>query len=128
MKRLYKPTPDGYCGDEDNGQTSAWFVFSALGFYPVCPVTGEFAIGSPLFKEVDVTMADGKVMTISAEKNSADNVYIQQIKVNGRMHDTNYFTYKDLIEAPNIEMEMGNLPNKSRGVVESSFPYSYSCK
>ncbi len=126
MERLYKPAPDGYCGDEDNGQTSAWFVFSALGFYPVCPVTGEFAIGSPLFREVDITMPNGEVMTISAEGNSDRNVYIESMKVNGMNHDANYLTYDQLSKAPEIVMEMSDSPNLKRGTSESSAPYSYS--
>lgn len=126
MKRMYRPTPDGYCGDEDNGQTSAWYVFSALGFYPVCPVTGEYAIGSPLFPEIEIQMPDGNYLTISAENNSAENVYIDSIVVNENLYTKNYFTTKMLQSGGAIEIKMSKDPNKKRGIHVSDMPYSMS--
>ena len=79
MEKLYSATPDGYCGDEDNGQTSAWYIFSALGFYPVCPGTDQYIIGTPLFKEAKLHLENGKCLTIEAKNNSATNKYIRSI-------------------------------------------------
>lgn len=124
MEKLYKPEVDAYCGDEDNGQTSAWYVFSALGFYPVCPVDGEFAIGSPLFRKVEVSMPDGKKLTIRAENNSPENVYIKSLKIDGKEYDKNYFTFARLRNGGEIVMEMSDKPNTSRGVAEDSAPSS----
>ncbi len=126
MSRLYHPTPDGYCGDEDNGQTSAWYLFSALGFYPVCPVTGEYAIGSPLFKGIDITMSDGKHLIIRAKNNSEDNVYIENAKVNESVHHKNYYTTRQLQEGIVIDYEMSPTPNINRGSSHADAPYSYS--
>ena len=124
MQKLYKPEVAGYCGDEDNGQTSAWYVLSALGFYPVCPVDGEFAIGSPLFRKVKVAMPNGKTLTIEAKNNSPENVYIKSLKINGKKHDKNFFTFDQLRNGGEIVMEMSDKPNTSRGVAEESAPSS----
>lgn len=126
MKKLYRPTPDGYCGDEDNGQTSAWYVFSALGMYPVNPAMGEYAIGSPLFREIEITLPDGKILTISAEDNNADNVYVDQVKVNGKKYDKNYFTCEQIRKGGHIDFKMSAQPNINRGVSSKSRPYSFS--
>jgi len=103
MDKLYNYTPDGYCGDEDNGQTSAWYVFSALGFYPVTPGTGEHVLGSPLFRKATVTLADGKELVISAPDNSHMNVYIDKVLLNGRRLDVNYVTYAQLQAGGKLE-------------------------
>ena len=126
MDRMYTPTPDGYCGDEDNGQTSAWYVFTALGFYPVCPGTDQYVLGAPLFKKAVIHMENGKQVEINAPANSADNIYIQNMKVNGGNYTKNYLTHKDLMEGSVIDIEMGNKPNKSRGVATEDAPYSFS--
>jgi predicted alpha-1,2-mannosidase len=126
MSRLYHPTPDGYCGDEDNGQTSAWYVFSALGFYPVCPVTGEYAIGSPLFKKVTITLESGKKLTINAPNNNSENVYINSVKINGKEYSKNYFTHSLLQQGGVIDFEMTAKPNSLRGTAPSAFPFSLS--
>ncbi len=76
MDKLYTSAPDGYCGDEDNGQTSAWYVFSSLGFYPLCPGSNEYVLGSPLFKSVKITLDNGKEIVIKAENNSKENRYV----------------------------------------------------
>lgn len=126
MRRLYRPTPDGYCGDEDNGQTSAWYVFSALGFYPVCPVTGEYAVGSPLFRNIEVTMPSGEKMKISAQDNSYSNIYIQSLSIDGTTYNKNYFTTEQLHKAPQMNYRMGAKPNTERGVATEDAPYSFS--
>ena len=126
MDRMYKPTPDGYCGDEDNGQTSAWYVLSALGFYTVCPGTDEYVIGAPLFKEATLTFEDGKQLKISAPDNSKENKYIQQVKVNGEEHSKNFFDHQMLTKGGTIVFNMTNEPNLKRGVNKMDKPYSWS--
>ncbi len=85
MDRLYKASPDGYCGDEDNGQTSAWYVFSAMGFYPVTPASNQYVLGSPLFKKVAILLPNGKRLTITAENQDADNRYVKEVFWEGKM-------------------------------------------
>jgi predicted alpha-1,2-mannosidase len=126
MNRLYKPTPDGYCGDEDNGQTSAWYVFSAMGFYPVCPATTQYVLGAPLFKKVTVTLENGKKLVINAPSNSDKNIYVQSLQMNGATHDKNWISHTDLMKGATLNFTMSATPNKSRGVSTSAYPYSYS--
>ncbi|MFI3262353.1 MAG: GH92 family glycosyl hydrolase [Rikenellaceae bacterium] len=124
MTKLYAASPDGYCGDEDNGQTSAWFVFSAMGFYPVTPVDGEYIIGSPLFGEVSFKQENGKVFTILAENNSPENVYIQSVTLNGKPFDLTYLTHKQINEGGELKFVMGDKPNYKWGVGKKSVPTS----
>jgi len=126
MERLYHPTPDGYCGDEDNGQTSAWYVFSALGFYPVCPVTGELAIGSPLFKKVKINFENGNTLELKADKNSSENVYLNGIRIDGKSYTKNYFTNSQLQGGGVVNFQMSPVPNRNRGINAIDFPYSLS--
>ncbi len=126
MTRLYRPTPDGYCGDEDNGQTSAWYVFSAMGFYPVCPGTDQYVIGAPLFDHVQINLPGGKTVEISAEGNSDTNRYVKDIKVNGETYTKNYFTYGDLTAGATIDFTMSDTPDTVRGTQPEDMPYSMS--
>ncbi len=126
MEKLYTPYPDGYCGDEDNGQTSAWYVFSAMGFYPVCPGTDQYVMGSPLFKDVTLHFENGKKMRLSAPANSEDKRYVQSVRLNNVNHTANYFTHQQLQNGGTITYEMSGTPNKSRGTAEKDFPYSFS--
>lgn len=126
MKKLYSATPDGYPGDEDNGQTSAWYVFSALGFYPVTPASGEYAIGSPLFRTVTLAMPSGKTLRIEAENNSAENVYIQSATLNGRPIDKAYLTHDALEQGGTLKFVMGPTPNKSWASSPAAAPFSMS--
>ena len=126
MDRLYNANPDGYCGDEDNGQTSAWFVFSALGFYPVCPGSGEYAIGTPYFKHVVLHMPEGKTVTIDAPKCSEVNRYIDAMTVNGLSWNVNYLKLSDLKKGGKIVFNMSSQPNTSRGITAEAAPYSMS--
>ena len=126
MDRMYTPTPDGYCGDEDNGQTSAWYVFSALGFYPVCPGTDQYVLGAPLFKKATLHFENGKTLVIDAPENSDKNLYIESMKVNGREYTRNYVTHALLQDGGEIEISMGKEPNKSRGISPDDAPYSFS--
>ena len=124
MDRFYTPLPDGYCGDEDNGQTSAWYVFSALGFYPVCPGSGEYALGTPYFKKATVTLPAGKTLTIEA--NNIDHPYIQQMTFNGQAYDRNYLRHEDLLRGGSIHFTLGAQPNRQRGISTNAAPYSFS--
>ncbi len=126
MDKLYNPNPDGLCGDEDNGQTSAWYVFSAMGFYPVAPGTGEYVFGSPLFRKINLTLENGKIFEITAPQNSAENVYIQKTTLNGKGYNRNFISHTDLMKGGKLQFEMAKTPNRSRGTTSESFPYSYS--
>jgi len=126
MNKLYKPTPDGYCGDEDNGQTSAWYLFSALGFYPVTPATDQYVLGTPLFKKATITLENGKTIVINAPANSDKNLYVQSLLMNGKVWDKNWLNHFDLQKGATLNFIMTALPNKSRGAAASSFPFSLS--
>jgi predicted alpha-1,2-mannosidase len=126
MKKLYAPTPDGYPGDEDNGQTSAWYVFSAMGFYPVTPAVGQYAIGSPLFRTMQVTMPTGKTLTIEAENNGPDNVYIQSVTLNGQPHEKTWFSREQLQGGGTLRFVMGPKPNTRWATGKAAAPFSMS--
>ncbi|WP_417443207.1 GH92 family glycosyl hydrolase [Joostella sp.] len=126
MDRMYMPTPDGYCGDEDNGQTSAWYVFSAMGFYPVCPATDEYVLGAPLFKKLTVELQNGKKVIIDAPNNNDKNRYVDQMSLNGQNYSKNFISHKALMEGAKIDFEMSSTPNKNRGTEKSDAPYSLS--
>ncbi len=126
MDKLYTAAPDGYCGDEDNGQTSAWYVFSALGFYTVCPGTDEYVVGSPLFKSAKLHLENGKTVTIKSDNNQPDHCYIKEMKVNGKPYSRNYLTHDQLTRGANIQFRMSPVPDKQRGTTEKDAPYSLS--
>ncbi|MCT3904558.1 GH92 family glycosyl hydrolase [Elizabethkingia anophelis] len=126
INKLYKPTPDGYCGDEDNGQTSAWYVFSALGFYPVTPATNQYVLGAPLFKEATIHLENGKKIEIKAPQNSQENIYVQSLKVNNLPYSKNWLNHQELIKGAVLNFDMSAQPNKERGSQEKDFPYSMS--
>jgi predicted alpha-1,2-mannosidase len=126
MNQLYKPTVDGYCGDEDNGQTSAWYVFSAMGFYPVCPATNQYVLGTPYFKKMTLTFETGKQLVIEAPANSDANIYVQSLKVNGKPYTKNWIAHEDLIKGGKLLFEMKATPSKTRGVTDDAFPFSFS--
>ncbi|MFI2742119.1 GH92 family glycosyl hydrolase [Zhouia sp. PK063] len=126
MNKLYKATPDGYCGDEDNGQTSAWYVFSALGFYPVTPAVNQYALGTPLFKKTTITLENGKTFTIEAPKNSAENFYIQSATLNGKKYDKAYLDYSAIENGGTLKFDMSNKPNTKWASDKKAAPYSLS--
>lgn len=126
MNRMYKPTPDGYCGDEDNGQTSAWYVFSALGFYPVTPATDQYVLGAPLFKKVTLTLENGKKIEINAPENSDTNRYVDILRYNGKIHTKNWLSHSELQKGAKLDFNMIASPNKGRGTQSADFPYSLS--
>lgn len=126
MNRLYNYLPDGYCGDEDNGQTSAWYVFSALGFYPVTPGTDEYVFGSPLFNKVTLQFENGRKLIIEASRNSGENVYVGDIRLNGRPIRENYIKHDQLQHGGRLRFLMQAEPNRLRGIDKKSFPFSMS--
>ena len=126
MNRMYMPNPDGYCGDEDNGQTSAWYVFSALGFYPVCPGTDEYVLGAPLFKKATLHFENGNTLVLDAANNSAENLYIDTLLKDGKPVTKNYLKHGDILEGGVLQFKMSSVPNKQRGIHPEDFPYSFS--
>ena len=112
MHELYKNTPAGLCGNEDCGQMSAWYVFSAMGFYPVDPVSGKYEIGTPLYPEMKMHLANGKTFTILAPAVSKENIYIQSVKLDGKPYDKSYITHEQIMNGSIFEFEMGNKPGK----------------
>jgi predicted alpha-1,2-mannosidase len=126
MNKLYKATPDGYCGDEDNGQTSAWYVFSAMGFYPVTPASDQYVLGAPLFKKLTINLENGKTVTINSANNSAENKYVNSLKLNGRPYQFNWLSHKELLSGADLDFDMSATPNKQRGTDKTDVPYSMS--
>jgi predicted alpha-1,2-mannosidase len=110
MERLYSAKPDGYCGDEDNGQTSAWYVFSALGFYPVCPASDKYAVGSPYFKKAVINLENGRKIEINAQGNGKSRPYIKSLKIDGRPANSNFLLYDDLAKGARIDFTMSEKP------------------
>lgn len=126
MERMYTPAPDGYCGDEDNGQTSAWYVFSALGFYPVCPGSNEYVLGSPIFPKATLNLPNGKKLKITTANNNAENVYVKSLKLNGKNYTKNYLNIDAIKKGMKLHFQMDNVPNYNRGTAENDAPYSFS--
>ena len=126
MQRMYNANPDGYCGDEDNGQTSAWYVFSAMGFYPVCPGAGEYVLGAPYFDEMTLHLENGRNVSIKANGNTDDNCYVNTLTLNGQPYSKNYIKRSDLMQGAQFVYDMSAKPNYSRGTAESDAPYSFS--
>lgn len=126
MNRLYAATPDGYCGDEDNGQTSAWYVFSSMGFYPVCPGTDQYVIGAPLFKKMTLQLENGKKIVIKAPDNNAVNRYVNAVSVDGKPYPKNWLSHTALMKGAVIDFGMSAKPNLQRGTGQQDVPYSFS--
>ncbi len=126
MTRLYRDTPDGYCGDEDNGQTSAWYLFSAMGFYPVCPGSGQYVLGAPLFKKITLHLENGKTFTIEAPDNSSKNIYIRKASLDDREYSRNWLDHNTITKGGKLLLEMSNTPDKNRGRSAEDKPFSLS--
>ena len=126
IDRFYSAQADGYCGDEDNGQTSAWYVFSALGFYPVCPGTDQYIMGAPLFKKATIHLENGEDFVIEAPENSAKNFYIDAAKLNGKTFTRNYLTHGEIMSGGKLNVTMSAEPNTSRATSAEDRPYSFS--
>ena len=125
MDKLYNPNADAYCGDEDNGQTSAWYVFSAMGFYPVCPGTKQYAMGSPLFQKILVKLENGKTIQIEAPDNNKQTRYVKDVKVNGKSVSRTWLEHDELTKGATIKFQMSSKPNTKRGTDEKDAPYSF---
>nr|WP_314898066.1 GH92 family glycosyl hydrolase [uncultured Flavobacterium sp.] len=126
LTKLYAATPDGYCGDEDNGQTSAWYVFSSLGFYPVTPGVNQYVIGSPLFKKAIIHLENGNTFEIDAKNNSKSNFYIQSASLNGKGYFNSFLNFEDIQKGGKLEFQLGDNPNKDWGSKPENVPYSLS--
>ena len=126
MNRMYNAHADGYCGDEDNGQTSAWYIFTAMGFYPVCPGSGEYVLGAPYFKKMTLHLENGKQVVITAPQQSDVNRYVGTLKVNGAEYGKNYVKHTDLIGGMKMDYTMQSQPNQQRGTSADAAPYSFS--
>lgn len=126
MDRLYAAKPDGYCGDEDNGQTSAWYVFSALGFYPVCPGADEYVLGSPLFRRAVIRLENGERIEIDAPQNGPDKRYVAGLKIDGAEWPKNFVRWSQLKEGARMRFEMAADPDRKRGTEDEAYPYSAS--
>jgi predicted alpha-1,2-mannosidase len=126
MNRLYRATPDGYCGDEDNGQTSAWYVFSALGFYPVTPAVGQYALSAPLFPLARLHLENGRTVEIRAPGVSDARRYVDRLRVDGIALDRNWIGHDVLMRGAKLDFDMKGTPNTLRGTAVSSAPYSFS--
>ncbi len=126
LTKLYSATPDGYCGDEDNGQTSAWYVFSAMGFYPVTPGVDQYVIGSPLFDQVELHLENGNTFKISSKNNSKDHFYIDAMELNGKDYQNTFINYDDIQNGGEIIFNMCATPNTNLGTKAENKPYSLS--
>jgi predicted alpha-1,2-mannosidase len=126
MNKLYHAAPDGYCGDEDNGQTSAWYVFSAMGFYPVCPGTTQYVFGTPLFRKMTLTFENGKKLVIQAPATDKNNYYIHNISLNGVAHPKNWIDHSQLQKGGTLFYDVKNKPSYIRGTTPAAYPFSLS--
>ena len=124
MAKLYDATENGYPGDEDQGQTSSWYVLSAMGFYSVTPGTGEYVMGSPMFKKITINLENGKKFVIDAPENNKDNVYIQSASLNGKTYTKNYLNHTDLTKGGTLKLTMSSKPNEQRGLSAEDKPFS----
>ncbi len=126
MDKLYHSGPDGYCGDEDNGQTSSWYVFSAMGFYPVCPGSDQYVLGSPLFKKITMSLENGKQVVVNAPDNSLKTRYVKGLDFNGKNYTKNWLSHEALMQGAVINVKMSDAPNTQRGTETADLPYSFS--
>ena len=124
MKQMYKNKIDGLSGNDDCGQMSAWYIFSSMGFYPVCPGSDQYVIGSPLVKEAEIKLENGKTFTVKAENYADKNMYIRSIKLNGAPYHKSYITHSDIVNGGELVFEMSNKPNKKSSSYEK--PYSFT--
>ena len=105
---MYKSTPDGLGGNDDTGQMSAWYIFSAMGFYPVAPGSNQYAIGSPAVDQAIINLENGKTFTINTKNQSPKNVYVQKIMLNGKVLDGYFITHEDIMNGGEITFYMGS--------------------
>lgn len=112
MNNLYNDTSSGYAGNDDCGEMSAWYIFGALGFYPVNPASGEYIIGTPMLEEATIHLPDGKTFAIKAPRKKGNEIYIRSIKLNGKKHTKNYITHQDILNGGTLEFVMSATPQK----------------
>lgn len=124
MYKLYNSTENGYPGDEDQGQTSSWYVLSALGFYSVTPGTDQYVLGSPMFKKMTISLENGHKFIIDAALNSRENVYIKSATLNGKKYNHNFITHSDLVNGGTLKLEMAAQPEITRGLDAADKPFS----
>ena len=124
MNKLYHATPDGYCGDEDNGQTSAWYVFSAMGFYPVCPGTTQYVFGTPLFRKMTLSFENGKKLVIQAPATDKNTFYIHNISLNGTAHTKIWIDHSQLQKGGTLLYDVKKAPSYTRGTTPAAYPFS----
>lgn len=123
LHEMYTPTPEGIIGNEDCGQMSAWYVFSSLGFYPVCPGSNEFALTAPQFPKAVVRLANGRTLTVTAD-NPRRSVYIASVTLDGKPIDRNYITYDELMQGGELHFELRPRPDYERGTDDAAAPHS----
>lgn len=116
MKEFYRDDPDGVIGNEDCGQMSAWYIFSSLGFYPVFPSSGDYVLGSPLFDKATIRLSEGKSFTVEVKNNSPENMYIQQVELNGKIQLKSTINHQDIIKGGILKIVMGKQPNLNFGI------------
>ena len=126
MNRFYKNNIDGLCGNDDCGQMSAWYIFSAMGFYPVCPGSDQYVLGAPYLPYLKVRLGNGKALEIKAPKVSDENRYVQKVTLNGQEITKLYLTHEQLMQGGELAFEMGSEPNLLRGLNAEYKPYSLS--
>jgi len=126
MDRMYTDEPDGLCGDEDNGQTSAWYVFSALGFYPVCSGSGQYVIGAPLFTKATLSLENGKQFVVKAPKNGPQNCYIQSARLGRKPFNRTWIGHDEIQNGGALTFTMGPAPQKEWGAGPDAVPFSMS--
>ena len=124
MREMYHDRPDGLCGNEDCGQMSAWYVFSAMGFYPVTPGSDVYAIGSPLFDRVVIHLENGKKFTVTAHGNAEDRIYIDSARLNKVVHDRSFLVHSEITSGGELELSMLARPGDRWGKGEGNFPSS----
>jgi predicted alpha-1,2-mannosidase len=126
MEQLYRPGPNGYAGDEDNGAMSSWYLFSAMGFYPVCPGQASYTLGAPLFRKVTISLQNGNQFVIEAPENNSQNFYVESVELNGNGISRNWISHDEIIQGGKLSFEMDNKPNRKRGVDDEDQPFSLS--
>ena len=126
MARMYRPGPGMYCGDEDNGQTSAWYVFSALGFYPVTPGQTQYALGSPLFTKATLRLENGRTFTVEAPGNGPGTPYIHSATLNGKPLNRTWIDHAEIQAGGVLHLVMSKTPNTRWGIRPQDRPYSLS--
>ena len=122
MDTEYHNTPGGLGGNDDAGQMSAWYVFAAMGFYPVCPGTPYYMLASPSFPSVTLQPEGGRLFTIQAKGASEQNIYIQRATLNGQPYSKNYIDHADIVKGGTLELEMGPEPNREWGSLSEDCP------